>query len=113
MAPRRAELCLESGGLFHRLCLVDKRSVPAIYVRRLRPGVARQSVSRAEQEVLTRQIRETGAKAPVVDAADLPDDFVSFEKAVGKIAANPISVSSAKLPKKQERTDRFVVLSAS
>jgi hypothetical protein len=70
------------------------------------------AISRAKQKSLTRQIRETGARAPVIDAADFPDDVALFKKAVSKIAANPRSVSSTKLPETQEPNGPFVVLSA-
>jgi DNA-binding NtrC family response regulator len=59
------------------------------------------AISRQERETLTRQIRETGAKAPVIDTADLPDNFKSLKDAVSRVTANPIPVSAVKLPPKK------------
>src|ERR1700687_6309896 len=61
------------------------------------------SVSREERKRLTRQIRDTGAWAPVVDTANLPDDFASLERAVDQVAAKPVSVSSVESPRRHQR----------
>jgi DNA-binding NtrC family response regulator len=58
------------------------------------------AMSRHERESLTRQIRGTGASAPVIDTTDLPDDFESLEKAVGQIASRSIPDLPAKNTKK-------------
>lgn len=65
------------------------------------------AISRQERQILTRQIRETGAKAPVIDAAVLPDDFKSLKDAVSSVTANPISVAPAKFAPEKRIADRF------
>ena len=65
------------------------------------------AISRQEQEILTRQIRETGARAPVIDTASLPADFKSLKDAVSRVTAKPIPVSPAKFVPEKKVVDRF------
>jgi DNA-binding response OmpR family regulator len=65
------------------------------------------SISREERQRLTRQIRDTGAKAPVIDISDVPIDLASVEKVVGETTLKPMLISSAKWPQKQEGSQRL------
>jgi hypothetical protein len=69
-------------------------------------------ISHQEREILTRQIRETGAKAPVIDTGDLPDDFDSLKDAVSLVTANRIPVSPVRFAPTKKSATRLATLTA-
>lgn len=62
------------------------------------------SIPREQRQSLTHQIRDTGAKAPVIEISNVQWDLASVQKAMEQATTKPISVSSLKRPRKQEDT---------